>query len=43
MVVQSGAEQVYAIHGFVEEFTVHLRKIGITAHPLRKNSLDDFV
>ena len=43
MVVQSGAEQVYAIHGFVEEFTAHLRKIGITAHPLRKNSLDDFV
>jgi len=43
MVVQSGAEQVYAIHGFVEEFTAHLRKIGITAQPLRENSLDDFV
>ena len=43
MVVQSGAEQIYAIHGFVEEFTAHLRKIGITAHPLRENSLDDFV
>lgn len=43
MVVQSGAEQVYAIHGFVEEFTAHLRKIGITAHPLRENSLDDFI
>jgi len=43
MVVQSGAEQIYAIHGFVEEFTAHLRKIGITAQPLRENSLDDFV
>ena len=43
MVIQSGAEQVYAIHGFVEEFTAHLRKIGITAQPLRENSLDDFV
>jgi putative mRNA 3-end processing factor len=43
MVVQSGAEQVYAIHGFVEEFTSHLRKIGINAQPLRENSLDDFV
>jgi len=43
MVVQSGAEQVYAIHGFVEEFTAHLRKIGITAQPLRENSLDDFI
>jgi len=43
MVVQSGAEQIYAIHGFVDEFTAHLRKIGITAQPLRKNSLDDFV
>jgi len=43
MVVQSGAEKVYAIHGFVEEFTSHLRKIGINAQPLRENSLDDFV
>jgi putative mRNA 3-end processing factor len=43
MVVQSGAEQIYAIHGFVDEFTAHLRKIGITAQPLRENSLDDFV
>ena len=43
MVIQSGAEQVYAIHGFVEEFTAHLRKIGITAQPLRENSLDDFI
>jgi len=42
MVVQSGAEQVYTIHGFVDEFAEHLKKIGITAQPLLENSLDDF-
>ena len=42
MVLQSGAEQVYTIHGFVEEFAEHLRKIGISAQPLLENSLDDF-
>ncbi len=42
MVVQSGAEQVYTIHGFVDEFAEHLKKIGITAQPLVENSLDDF-
>ncbi len=42
MVVQSGAEQVYTIHGFVDEFAEHLQKIGIKAQPLLENSLDDF-
>ncbi|KAF6247083.1 exonuclease [Nitrosopumilus sp. b3] len=42
MVVQSGAEQVYTIHGFVDEFAQELRKIGIPAQPLIENSLDDF-
>ena len=42
MVLQSGAEQVYTIHGFVKEFAEHLRKIGISAQPLLENSLDDF-
>ncbi len=42
IVVQSGAEQVYTIHGFVEEFAEHLKKMGITAQPLVENSLDDF-
>jgi len=42
LVVQSGAEQIYTIHGFVDEFAEHLRKIGISAQPLVKNSLDDF-
>jgi len=43
MVVQSGAEHVCTIHGFVEEFASHLRKMGISAQPLRENSLDDFI
>ena len=43
MVVQSGAEQVYTVHGFVEEFASHLRKMGISAQPLRENSLDDYI
>lgn len=43
MVVRSGAEKVYTIHGFVEEFAAHLKKIGINAQPLRENSLDDFI
>lgn len=42
LVIRSGAEQVYTIHGFVEEFAAHLRKLGISAQPLRENSLDDF-
>jgi putative mRNA 3-end processing factor len=42
MVVKSGAEQVYTIHGFVEEFASHLNKMGINAQPLIKNSLDNF-
>ena len=43
MVIQSGAEQVCTIHGFVEEFASHLRKMGISSQPLRENSLDDFI
>jgi len=43
MVVQSGAEKVYTIHGFVEEFATHLKKLGISAQPLRENSLDDYI
>ena len=42
VVVQSGAEQVYTIHGFVDEFAEHLKKIGFNAQPLVENSLDDF-
>ena len=43
MVVKSGAEKIYTIHGFVEEFAQHLRTLGISAQPLRENSLDDFI
>ena len=42
MVVQSEAEQVYTIHGFVDEFAEYLRKIGISSQPLKENSLDNF-
>lgn len=42
MVLNSGAEQVYTIHGFVEEFASHLGKLGINAQPLVENSLDNF-
>ncbi|MFQ5496426.1 MAG: exonuclease [Nitrosopumilus sp.] len=42
MVKKSGAEQVYTIHGFVDEFAETLRKIGVSAQPLLENSLDDF-
>lgn len=42
MVLQSGAEQVYTIHGFVDEFAEHLRKLGINAQPLVEGSLDNF-
>ena len=42
LVVKSGAEQVYTIHGFVKEFAAHLRKLGINAQPLIENSLDNF-
>jgi len=42
LVIRSEAEQVYTIHGFVEEFAAHLRTLGISAQPLRENSLDDF-
>jgi hypothetical protein len=34
---------VYTIHGFVEEFSAHLKSIGIDAQPLREESLDDFI
>lgn len=43
VVVQSGAEQVYTIHGFVDEFAKYLKKMGINAQPLVENSLDDFI
>ncbi len=43
LVIESGAEKVYTVHGFVEEFASHLIKMGIDAQPLRQDSLDDFI
>ena len=41
MVVRSGAEKVYTIHGFVDEFAEHLRGMGIDAKALKAGTLDD--
>jgi Cft2 family RNA processing exonuclease len=31
---RSGAEKVYTVHGFADDFAKHLRKRGVRAHPL---------
>ena len=36
MVVASGAETVYTTHGYVDEFSAHLRSMGIDARPLSR-------
>ena len=41
LVIQSEAEHVYTIHGFVDEFADDLCKRGINARPLLENSFDD--
>lgn len=40
MVMASGAEKVYTVHGFVDEFAASLREHGIDAQPLNGNTLD---
>ena len=42
LVEQSGAEKVYTVHGFVDEFAQDLVHRGISAQPLRESSLDEF-
>jgi putative mRNA 3-end processing factor len=42
VVKKSGAEKIYTVHGFVEEFAASLSKMGFDAQPLRENSLDDY-
>ncbi len=42
LVERSGAERVYTIHGFVNEFATDLAERGFVAQPLRESSLDDF-
>lgn len=43
MVVRSGAQKVYTVHGYIDEFAAYLRKQGIDAQPLRKDTMDNFV
>jgi putative mRNA 3-end processing factor len=42
MVQKSGAEKIYTVHGFVEEFAADLVKMGYDAQPLSESSLDEF-
>ena len=42
LVKQSGAEKIYTVHGFVEEFAKDLVSRGFSAQPLRESSLDEF-
>ena len=42
LVKQSGAQKIYTIHGFVDEFASDLCKMGYDAQALRENSLDEF-
>ena len=43
LVNQSGAEKIYTIHGFVDEFATELNKFGFNAQPLKASTLDEFV
>lgn len=42
LVKKTGAEKVFTIHGFVNEFASYLNKIGIDAQALKEKSLDDY-
>lgn len=43
LVRRSGAEKIYTVHGFVNEFASELTKMGYDAQPLSENTLDDFI
>ncbi|TBR24202.1 MAG: exonuclease [Candidatus Nitrosotenuis sp.] len=43
LVKRTGAEKIYTVHGFVDEFAADLVKMGFDAQPLRENSLDEFL
>ena len=34
VIERSGADQVYTVHGFADDFAKHLKRRGIRAHPL---------
>ncbi len=42
LVRKTGAEKIYTVHGFVDEFAEDLVKMGFDAQPLSENSLDEF-
>lgn len=42
LVKKTGAEKIYTVHGFVQEFATSLVKMGFDAQPLRESSLDEF-
>jgi putative mRNA 3-end processing factor len=42
LVKKTGAEKIYTVHGFVEEFAAALHKMGFDAQPLKETSLDNF-
>jgi len=42
LVRRTGAEKVYTVHGFVNEFASYLCKLGFDSKPLRESSLDDY-
>ena len=39
MIQASGAEKIYTIHGFVDEFASHLNRMGFDARPLREGGV----
>ena len=43
LVNESGAEKIYTIHGFVDEFADQLNKFGFSAQPLKASSIYEFV
>ncbi len=42
VIIDSGAEKIYTVHGFVNEFASHLQRLGFDAQPLRKDCLENF-
>ena len=43
LVKKTGAQKIYTIHGFVDEFASDLVKLGYDAQPLVENTLDEFL
>ena len=42
LVKQSGAEKIYTVHGFVDEFSQSLLELGFYSQPLRESTLDNY-